>query len=85
MTTDPFLDLKSWLEATHASSRDIPLDLDLIENRIIDSLELMEFIFSIEHFSGSEIELESLTVNVFRTLRSIRESFFAAHEGEVHG
>lgn len=64
--------VKEWLKTKRPELGDLDLDLDLIETRIIDSLSFTEFLFFLEEISGHEIESKS--VNPFRTLRSIRDN-----------
>lgn len=51
-------------------------DLDLIDNRIIDSLAFVELIYFIESMSGVEIDIEHIVLDDFRTLNTIRKRFF---------
>jgi acyl carrier protein len=51
-------------------------DYDLIENRVIDSLEFVEFVLLVEEHSGREISIDLLSREDFRTLESIRKRFF---------
>ena len=53
---------------------EIDLDLDLIENRVIDSLDFMNFIFFLEDLAGRELLDEAQSVHNFRSLRVIREN-----------
>ena len=55
---------------------EIPPDLDLIENRILDSLRFVEFLYVLEETTGSEIRLEDVSPDDFRTLTAIRRRFF---------
>ena len=55
---------------------DLPADLDLIENRILDSLAFVEFLLILEEHSGREISIDSISREDFRTITSIRERFF---------
>lgn len=64
-----------WLRAKNADIEVIPSDLDLIENRLIDSLGFMEFILLLEDLMGREIVLEQLSVDQFRTLDAIFVNF----------
>jgi acyl carrier protein len=57
---------------------EIDLDLDLIENRILDSLGFMNFLYVVEEHTGTEISLEDVTPEDFRTVRSIAKRFFDA-------
>jgi len=69
---EPVID---WLRAKNADIDVIPPDLDLIENRLIDSLGFMEFILLLEDLIGREIILEQLSVDQFRTLDAIFVNF----------
>ncbi|MER5808770.1 acyl carrier protein [Streptomyces sp. NPDC002033] len=70
--TKPIVD---WLQERNPTIEDIPDDLDLIENRLIDSLGFMEFILLLEDTIGRELSLDQIDVNQFRTLRSLKEHF----------
>jgi acyl carrier protein len=67
-------EVKAWLLARKPEIEELGLDFDLIENRVIDSLSFLEFIFFLEEISGREIGSEAQTVNLFRTLRTIRDN-----------
>ncbi|MEU8702592.1 acyl carrier protein [Streptomyces sp. NPDC091387] len=64
-----------WLRERNPTVEEIPEDLDLIENRLIDSLGFMEFILLLEDLIGRELQLDQIDVDQFRTLRSLREHF----------
>lgn len=64
-----------WLRANNADVDTIPPDLDLIDNRLIDSLGFMEFVLLLEDLMGREVVLEELSVDQFRTLDAIFENF----------
>jgi acyl carrier protein len=69
----PILD---WLYTKNPGlTGDIPLDQDLIEARLVDSLDFLEFIYLLEEVSGRSIDLGAISVDDFRTLRRIRDSF----------
>lgn len=57
---------------------EIDVDLDLIENRILDSLGFVNFLYVVEEHTGTEISLEDVTPEDFRTVRSIAKRFFDA-------
>jgi acyl carrier protein len=63
--------VRQWLLARKPELTDIDLDLDLIENRIVDSLAFTEFVFFLEELVGRELQTTAETVQAFRTLRSI--------------
>ncbi|MFD5513130.1 acyl carrier protein [Streptomyces sp. NPDC059761] len=64
-----------WLRERNPTVEEIPEDLDLIENRLIDSLGFMEFILLLEDLIGRELQLDQIDVNRFRTLRSLTDHF----------
>jgi acyl carrier protein len=66
--------VRSWLLARKPDYRELPLDFDLIENRVIDSLLFLEFVFFLEELTGREIQVTPELVESFRTLRSIEEN-----------
>lgn len=55
-------------------------ELDLVENRILDSLGFVNFLYVLEEQTGEEILMENVTPSDFRTINSIRKRFF--HESE---
>jgi len=68
--------VKQWLLARKPEFQDLEPDLDLIENRVLDSLSFLEFVFFLEEITGSEIRVTPEVVEAFRTLRSIEERIF---------
>jgi acyl carrier protein len=57
---------------------DIPADLDLIENRLIDSLTFIEFLVFLEELTGQPIDQDNLRAADFRTLAAIEAKFLKA-------
>ncbi|MFF8991172.1 acyl carrier protein [Streptomyces sp. NPDC014983] len=76
--TDGLQQVKDWILKRHPQRDDIPGDLDLIENRLIDSLSFVEFVFLLEQHSGRAIEMDTLEVDSLRTLDAIEAAFFLA-------
>lgn len=70
--------LKNWILERHPERDDIPADYDLIENRLIDSLTFVEFVFLLEQVSGRSIDMETIDVDDFRKLEVIDERFLSA-------
>jgi len=68
--------VKDWILARKKGSEEVPLDLDtdLIENRHIDSLMILDFLFFLEHLVGREMPMEPKLVSSLRTLRLIRDN-----------
>ncbi|MCY0928825.1 4'-phosphopantetheinyl transferase superfamily protein [Streptomyces sp. H27-H1] len=74
--SDGLQQVKNWLLARHTEREDIASDLDLIENRLIDSLSFVEFVFLLEQQCGRSIQMETLEVDEIRTLAAIESHFF---------
>jgi acyl carrier protein len=62
----------AWLLAKRPELEEIDWDMDLIENRVIDSLGFMDFVFFLEELTGRELDTDARSVNSFRTLRAIQ-------------
>jgi acyl carrier protein len=69
--------IKDWILAKHEDRTDIAPDEDLIENRLVDSLSFVEFVFLIEETSGREIDMDSLDINDLRTLAAIEKCYLS--------
>jgi acyl carrier protein len=67
----------SYLLARRPELSSIDPDLDLIDNRLIDSLTFVNFLYVLEEQSGRQISLDEVSPEDFRTLRRIRERFFS--------
>ncbi|WP_410535527.1 acyl carrier protein [Streptomyces sp. KL2] len=76
--TDGLDQVKAWIVKRHPDRDDIAPDLDLIENRLIDSLSFVEFVFLLEQVSGRSIDMDTLEVDSIRTLETIDRTFFKA-------
>lgn len=73
MTHDEALSLiKDALEKTKAGVADkITPDVDLIKDKIIDSLDSMNFLFELEQLHGSQLDAIDETFDDFRVSRLI--------------
>ncbi|MFH8728616.1 acyl carrier protein [Streptomyces termitum] len=58
-------------------------DEDLIEARLIDSLDFLEFIYLLESVSGRTIDLQEVSIDDFCTLDRIRERFLTPAEAQA--
>lgn len=68
--------LRFYIKHDLKSPIEISDDIDLIDNRLIDSLRFVEFVLLISEISGKNISLEEVNVDDFRTLERIREVYF---------
>jgi len=65
--------VKRWFLDRKPDLVDLDLDLDLIENRVLDSLAFVNFILFLESLTGREFQPSEMSAAKFRTLRSIRD------------
>lgn len=70
---DPII---NFLQSRHPAMGAIAPDVDLVDTRIIDSLDFVEMVFLIESATGQEINLEEISVDKLRSLQAIEENFF---------
>jgi acyl carrier protein len=73
--------VRKWLEARKPEFATIDPDLDLIENRVIDSLAFTEFLFFLEELIDREIDPTPQIVASFRTLRTIERDILDGNPG----
>lgn len=69
--------VKAWILAKHPGRADVAPDEDLIENRLVDSLSFVEFVFLIGESAGQEIDMDTVDLNDLRTLAAIEKRFLA--------
>lgn len=65
--------VRAWLLARNPEVTAIDWDEDLIDTRLIDSLDFPQLILFLEDLAGRELELTPENVVGFRTLRGIRD------------
>lgn len=70
--TPPIERVRGWLLGRRPDLEEIDLDMDLIENRVIDSLGFLDFVFFLEELTGRELQTDLQSVSSFRTLRAIQ-------------
>ena len=76
-----FQSLREWLCLTNpaATAMHLDPDTDLIESRVLESLQVVEFILFLERQTGRKILTEDLNPAMLRTLESIFMNFFQPH------
>ncbi len=75
-------EVKRWFLDTKPDLVDLDLDLDLIENRVLDSLDFVTFVIFLESLTGREIQPSAFSPSAFRTLRSIHDGLLANVAGK---
>lgn len=73
-------DVRDWILTKQEDRSSIGPDEDLIENRLIDSLTFVEFVFVIERASGTEIDVDNVDLADFKNLTAIEKAFFATDD-----
>ncbi|HEX8699784.1 MAG TPA: acyl carrier protein [Myxococcaceae bacterium] len=68
--------LKDWIVQHNAAAKDIGPDTNIIESRLIDSLQFVSFLLYVEELRGKEIPEDQVSLESFRSLSVIRNTFF---------
>ena len=77
-TSDQIIDeLKSWIIAQNGRAVAMDVDTDIIENRLVDSLNFINFLLLLEERRGAEIPESEVDAARFRTLRTIQANFLS--------
>jgi acyl carrier protein len=66
-----------FLRSRHPDLERIDPDLDLIDNRILDSLGFVSLLYTLEEITGQEISLEDVQPEDFRTLSAIEAKYLS--------
>lgn len=75
ISIDKISEVKQWLLSKKKHLTDIPPDLDLIENNIVDSLSFVEYVLVIEEISGKEVVVDDAVLDKVRTLERVQLHF----------
>ena len=70
--------LREWIITQNSHAAGMDLDTDIIDLRLVDSLQFATFLLLIEELRGAEIAQEDIDPERFRTLRSIAANFLSA-------
>jgi acyl carrier protein len=68
--------VREYLRRQRPELPDIDLHFDLIENRVLDSLRFVDFLYFLEERTGREIALEDVAPEDFRSIHAITTRFF---------
>ena len=83
-TEDMLEGVRAWLLARKPEITDIDLDLDLIENRVVDSLSFIEFLYFLEELTGNNLQTQAQSLATFRSLRVIRDNILHGVANNEH-
>ncbi|HYU34100.1 MAG TPA: acyl carrier protein [Thermoanaerobaculia bacterium] len=68
--------VKAWLLSVNREAGDVGWDTDLIAERVLDSLQMVNFLLYIEEVRGREIGEQMIRPECFQSLRAIYDNFF---------
>jgi len=75
ISLDKINEVKQWLLSKKKYLSDIPFDLDLIENDVVDSLSFVEYVLLIEEISGREVVVDDTVLDKVRTLDRVQLNY----------
>ena len=68
-------ELKDWIIGRKSGLKDVGLDDDLIDTRLVDSVGFVEYIMLIEEVGDCEIAVDAGVIEKVRTLRGVLNHF----------
>lgn len=68
--------LRDWVASTKPQTKEIGLDTHLINEGVLDSLQMVNFLLYIEEIRGQEIPEALVQPRYFTSLRVIHDTFF---------
>jgi acyl carrier protein len=78
--------LRNWIiSSNQKAAADIGIDTQLINEGMLDSLQMVNFLLYIEELRGREIPEALIQPECFASLRVIHDTFFAEREHERGG
>lgn len=69
--------LRGWLQEANPEMSEIADDTDIIDSRVLSSLQFVEFILYIEEVRGSSIDFDQVDIESVRTLKNIEHHYLA--------
>ncbi len=68
-------DVRSWILERNPELTDLDPDTDIIDTRIVNSLQFVELVLYIEELRGTMLQSDEVDFDAFRTLKSIEKNF----------
>jgi acyl carrier protein len=78
MATTGINEVRNWILNRNPERHTIDAEEDLIETRLVDSLNFVELVYVVENATGVEIDFDNIDIRDFQTLSAIEKAFFAA-------
>ncbi|MEV8456174.1 4'-phosphopantetheinyl transferase superfamily protein [Streptomyces sp. NPDC052095] len=69
--------VRDWILGRHENRTELAPDVNIIENRLVDSLSFVELVYTIEDASGTEIDFDAIDIEDFQSLDTIEKAFFS--------
>jgi holo-[acyl-carrier protein] synthase len=69
-------EVRNWILKRHPERHTIDAEENLIDTRLVDSLNFVELVYVIENATGVEIDFDNIDVQDFQTLSAIEKAFF---------
>jgi acyl carrier protein len=76
IATEHISKLRGWLLSSSQGASDVGMDTDLINEGVLDSLQMVNFLLYIEELRGREIPESLIQPAYFTSLRVIHDTFF---------
>lgn len=82
--SDALQKIRQFIAAGHERPVQFSDTDDLLEDGLVDSLRFVEFVMLIAELSNRQIALDTLDIEEFRTVQTIRQTYFP-HLAEAAG
>ncbi|QLE74796.1 acyl carrier protein [Streptomyces rectiverticillatus] len=67
--------MRSWILERNPDLTDLDQETDIIETRIINSLQFVELVLYVEELRGTMLRSNEVDLDAFRTLKGIEKNF----------
>lgn len=74
--TATWTDVRDWILERNPDLTELEPETDIIDSRIVDSLQFVELVLHIEDLRGTALESDDVSLDSFRTLKGIEQNFF---------
>jgi len=68
-------DVRSWIMQRNPELTELDAETDIIDSRIVNSLQFVELVLYIEELRGEMLESGDVDLDSFRTLKDIERNF----------
>jgi acyl carrier protein len=76
METANWTDVRDWILERNPDLTELQPETDIIDARFVDSLQFVELVLFIEDLRGTALDSNDVSLDSFRTLKSIEQTFF---------